>query len=253
MTQHDTDAGQGSAGYLYRPPAGFCGECGGPRADLSGSFCSACGAVFAGAQLLSSVGSGASSPYVAPLDYVAPPAQLRMPITGPQQAPGPWVPLHQLASGQYPVQQPVVPKKRKNAFVLLTGIVALVAVVVVAVVLTGRRSSATLTPTFSMSGSLTLIDSDSTFDSGGCQGTGGHDDIYEGTNITVYNNAGTIVGVGNLGTGIGLDSVDCFFAFSIPDVPAGQGPYQYEISHRGRLTISEADARNGDADSTLGS
>ncbi len=253
MTQQGTEAGQGSAEYFYRRPTGFCGECGSPRADLLGPVCAACGVVFAAAQPVSPVAPDVSPHYVAPLDYVAPLAELQMAITGPQQVSAPWNPLHQISAGHYPIQEPVAPTKRKNGFILIAEIAALVAVVVVGIVLTGRGSGARLTPTFSMSGSLTLVDDNSTFTSGGCEGSGGHDDIYTGTNITVYNNAGTIVGVGNLGFGVRQDSDECYFTFSIPDVPAAQGPYQYEISHRGRLTISEADARAGNAAARLDS
>lgn len=77
-----------------------------------------------------------------------------------------------------------------------------------------------------------------------CSGWGGYDDIQPGATVVVTNPAGTTIGVGELATGKTINSEpprQCQFAFRI-EVPAGLGFYGVEVSHRGRVQFTEADA-----------
>lgn len=86
-----------------------------------------------------------------------------------------------------------------------------------------------------------------------CWGLAGYDDITGGVSVTVYNADGRIVGLGKLEPGKkGGSAYECSFMFTVTDLPAGQGPYQYEVSHRGRLTVAEETIRDGLVRSSLG-
>lgn len=86
-----------------------------------------------------------------------------------------------------------------------------------------------------------------------CVGSGGYSDIHEGAPVTVYDNGGQIIALGALGPGR-RNSVEgtCRFKFEVSAVPAGKGFYQYEISHRGKLTVTEDEAAAGGLAATLG-
>lgn len=75
---------------------------------------------------------------------------------------------------------------------------------------------------------------------GGCTGTGGYDDIHEGTNVVLKAAGGAIVGVTNLDTGHPSGSA-CVFTWVMTGVPGGEQFYTMEISHRGALTFERAD------------
>lgn len=82
-----------------------------------------------------------------------------------------------------------------------------------------------------------------------CQGAGGYNDIAAGAQVVIYNAAGTQLAIGALGSGStvshGPDTLaTCRFRFSVPSVPSGVGPYSVEISHRGKIAFTEADARS---------
>lgn len=81
---------------------------------------------------------------------------------------------------------------------------------------------------------------------GGCSGKGGYDDIAEGAQVVVYAADGKIIGTTRMGTGTILTGdYICHFEWEVPNIIPGAGPYQYEISHRGKLTITEDEARAG--------
>jgi hypothetical protein len=44
----------------------------------------------------------------------------------------------------------------------------------------------------------------------------------------------------------------CVFPFTVADVAGGSDFYQVEVTHRGKITVSDADARDGKASFTLG-
>jgi hypothetical protein len=86
-------------------------------------------------------------------------------------------------------------------------------------------------------------------------GAAGFSDIAAGTTVTVYDDSGKIVGSGILGPGVfatpGTQSA-CVFPIAVAKVPTGPRFYQIEVSHRGRLTVSAADAQAGRFSATLG-
>jgi hypothetical protein len=106
---------------------------------------------------------------------------------------------------------------------------------------TSAATTAAQPATFTINGGLALHEP-IVPRSGTCGGTGGFSDIRGGTGITVWNASGTIVGAGTLDLGT-VAGVTCVFTWHVDNVPAGQGPYQYEIAHRGRLTMTESSAR----------
>jgi hypothetical protein len=74
---------------------------------------------------------------------------------------------------------------------------------------------------------------------GGCEGTGGYDDMTEGVTATAYNAAGDVIGLGALeqGTRVGRQ---CVWKFTVSNLPASTF-YQIEVSHRGKVTVQPAD------------
>lgn len=111
--------------------------------------------------------------------------------------------------------------------------------------------------TIKLSGVLALDNGTSGFDDanftstkGACRGSGGYDDLAGGTSITVYDNSGAVISVGQLKDGFVVDAA-CYFAWSIAGVPKSSF-YKVEISHRGQLTYSYAQARKGGLDSSIG-
>jgi hypothetical protein len=108
-----------------------------------------------------------------------------------------------------------------------------------------------------VTGTLSLTDSDSDYQNYPlghyCSGENGYDDIADGTEVQIANQAGTILATGVLRGGTGnLDS--CDFTFSVPGVPTASF-YQIEVSHRGNVTFSKAqlERNHWEADLTLGS
>lgn len=105
--------------------------------------------------------------------------------------------------------------------------------------------------TFTLVGLFTLADSTSRLKTGDdCQGQGGYSDIKPGAQVTVY--AGDPVATGALGPGTFTAGVGCVFGVVTGDVPRWRGIYQWEVTHRGKLTITEADAVGSVAQATLG-
>jgi len=111
---------------------------------------------------------------------------------------------------------------------------------------------------FTLRGSLTLaftgvlpVDTNRT----GCTGEGGFADIGKGTEVTVYDATGVVVGSGSLAAGrfASSDSVaPCVFRFAVPGVVGGSKFYGVEIAHRGKLTVSAAEAKAGTYAASLG-
>ncbi|RZS33883.1 hypothetical protein EV193_11033 [Herbihabitans rhizosphaerae] len=89
-----------------------------------------------------------------------------------------------------------------------------------------------------------------------CYGTKGYDDIHGGAQVVVYDAAGVVLGVGKLDSGIWDYSVDgyyrpCKLSFTIIGVPA-QDLYQIEVTRRGKIVVSRAQAESGNVHLTLG-
>jgi hypothetical protein len=81
---------------------------------------------------------------------------------------------------------------------------------------------------------------------------GGYDDISAGTQVTVTDEGGTLIGTGQL-TGGKLSMSGCRFTYRITTVPEARF-YKIEVSHRGGLTYSFDEMTNQDwkIASTLG-
>ena len=83
-----------------------------------------------------------------------------------------------------------------------------------------------------------------------CTGIGGYSDMKPGAAVTIFDAGGTIVGASALGTGTATGASTyaiphadkCAFPFTVAHVPTGSTFYQYEISHRGRITFTADEA-----------
>jgi hypothetical protein len=110
--------------------------------------------------------------------------------------------------------------------------------------------------TFQMDGSINLASGATTYGAttpDGCLGYAGYADMNAGTTVTVFDETGKVVALGELQPGTDVGGLGgCLFPFSIADVPSGSKFYSVEVSHRGRVTITEDVARTGHAMFTLG-
>ncbi len=84
-----------------------------------------------------------------------------------------------------------------------------------------------------------------------CTGFSGYEDIAAGASVTVYDSSGKVVATGALGTGK-PDSAACVFPVRVPEVPGGSKFYRVEVSHRGQITVTAAEAKAGEFAATLG-
>jgi hypothetical protein len=84
-----------------------------------------------------------------------------------------------------------------------------------------------------------------------CEGINGYDDIAEGTSVTVYSGSGQVVGTGQLTDGV-VFGTRCSLSVLVEKVPLGSDFFQVEVSHRGKLTLSAADAKAGKFSGTIG-
>lgn len=99
--------------------------------------------------------------------------------------------------------------------------------------------------TFMLQGSLVLRGVAS------CMPYGGYSDIAEGASVTVYDAAGKVTATGSLGSGQ-HDDLSCVFPIIVPNVPDDQQFYQVEVTHRGKVTVTSAQAKAGQVGLTLG-
>ncbi|WP_405593856.1 hypothetical protein OG741_37615 [Streptomyces sp. NBC_01410] len=110
---------------------------------------------------------------------------------------------------------------------------------------------------FTLRGTLLLTTgaTSATIDDSECAGGGGYDDIASGASVTVYNAAGDVVASGALGKGDQPDGSSlraCTFPVSVSDVPKGEKFYQVEVTHRGKISVSSAEAQAGGFTASLG-
>jgi hypothetical protein len=133
----------------------------------------------------------------------------------------------------------------------LAGLVVGAGVVGLVWGLSGGGSSAP--KAFTLRGSMTLtgdnVPSGDTNED--CTGYSGYEDITKGAGVTVYDSAGKVVATGALGTGK-PKSAGCVFPVSVAGVPEGSKFYQVEVSHRGKITVSSAEAKAGTFAASLG-
>lgn len=160
-----------------------------------------------------------------------------------------------------PDESPV--KTRRWPHPLITGLAGLVVGAGVVGLAWGLTGGSDAPKTFTLRGTMTLTSTASfqvgTVDSWACTGDApGYGDIAPGTAVTVYDASGRIVGTGSLGAGRFTESPEtstnlrCRFPVSVPGVPGGSKFYQVEISHRGKITVSAADAKAGKFAASLG-
>lgn len=95
-------------------------------------------------------------------------------------------------------------------------------------------------------GAFTLKDTDNGFGGANgrpCHGTGGYSDIQEGTQITLSDGNGKVIGTSALESGKVTGPSECDFVFTIKNVPKVDF-YKLEISHRGQLSYSYSDLQS---------
>lgn len=151
-------------------------------------------------------------------------------------------------------EAPTTAKTRRWPVPLITGVAGLVVgagAVGLAWGLSGGGSSAPAS--FTLRGTMTLTGDnvpagDTSED---CTGYSGYDDITAGASVTVFDSAGAVVATGALGAGR-PESASCVFPVRVPDVPGGSKFYRVEVSHRGQVTVTAADARAGKFAASLG-
>lgn len=107
--------------------------------------------------------------------------------------------------------------------------------------------------TFTLNGEFVLTDGAVDDGAGGCEGSGGYDDIALGTSVTVYDAAGAVIATSSLL----LSEFDraagtCTYDVSVDGVPGGKNFYQVEISHRGKIQLSAEEATSGAFAGSLG-
>lgn len=100
-------------------------------------------------------------------------------------------------------------------------------------------------------GSYGLSPGISVLDDGSCTGTGGYDDIGEGTTVVVKDDTGKTLTTTSLGAGTGTDTA-CTFSFDFP-VTEGSSDYVVTVSHRGDQHYSFTTLQNDGVSLTLGS
>lgn len=84
-----------------------------------------------------------------------------------------------------------------------------------------------------------------------CKGKGGYADVRPGAQVVFYDSAGVILANGQLDSGV-PDGDQCTIPWTVVGIPIGKGPYQYEVSHRGKLVATEEQINSNSLDSTLG-
>lgn len=151
-------------------------------------------------------------------------------------------------------EAPTTAKTRRWPHPLITGLAGLAVgagAVGLAWGLSGGGSSAPAS--FTLRGTMTLTGDNvpSGDTSEDCTGYEGYDDITAGASVTVYDSAGAVVATGALGTGR-PDSAACVFPVKVPGVPGGSKFYRVEVSHRGQVTVTAADAKAGEFTASLG-
>lgn len=174
---------------------------------------------------------------------------------------------HSAPSTDPPSQASGAARRRRVHLVLAALVGAVVGAGAVAVVwgITGgsghtAKQTPTATPsrvthrtptTFVLTGTFELTDAVVGDGAGGCTGSEGYSDIFEGTAVTVYDATGTVVATGGLGESTRAGST-CRFDVAVSDVPTGRRFYRVEVSHRGTVQLTEAEARGAGFGATLG-
>jgi hypothetical protein len=119
-----------------------------------------------------------------------------------------------------------------------------VGLAVAAFFLIGRGEGQTITGTFG------LFDPEVP---SSCIGSGGYDDIRDGTSVTVRSETGETLATGRLGAGEYIDGVGCTYPITVEGVGDAEF-YRVEVSHRGEVEYSrsELEANDWSVDVSLG-
>jgi hypothetical protein len=113
--------------------------------------------------------------------------------------------------------------------------------------------AATPPPPFTITGTITvegLGNSTGVEATRTCSGRGGYDDLHQGAQMVVTDQAGATVALGGV-VGSTVDPADvvfgspkkCVLNFRVDGVPAGKGFYGVEVAHRGRAQYTEEQAK----------
>lgn len=100
-----------------------------------------------------------------------------------------------------------------------------------------------------VTGSLTITP----YMSSECVGAEGYDDIRLGTSVVIHDSAGKVVATGQLDNGkYSEPTASCRFPFTVRNVPQ-QKFYGFEVSHRGTVTFTAKQVKDGPVALSLGS
>ena len=148
-----------------------------------------------------------------------------------------------------PPMAPAAPTAPRTFRWIVGGIAAVVALFGVSVILAdhGVAGRAVMPDTITVAGVVMLTDDDgfTGHSTGGiCAGDGGYDDLAAGASVTVYDGSSAIIGGGFVDSAT-YNGSSCVLSFDIPDIPAGRGFYQVEISHRGKISEDEKNTKVG--------
>ncbi|MDB9496814.1 hypothetical protein PN441_07410 [Spirulina major CS-329] len=90
---------------------------------------------------------------------------------------------------------------------------------------------------YTITGSLTLLDSDIEGSDDYCYGSGGYGDIEANMPVTIRDGQGNILATGNTGAGSKKSLVECVFDFEVTNIPKTEF-YAIEVGRRGELNYS---------------
>ncbi|HYQ64532.1 hypothetical protein [Actinophytocola sp.] len=143
------------------------------------------------------------------------------------------------------------PRRNLVPYLIAALVLAVGAVVALVIVLTSSDDDPAAN-SVTINGSMKMGYGDITRSGSDCSGRGGYDDIHEGTDVTVYDDTGKIVGASELtGSSYGASDSSCTWFFQVK-VQGGHDFYQVEVSHRGKITVSAAEAKSRQVALTLG-
>lgn len=152
-----------------------------------------------------------------------------------------------------PAEPPTPPAPRRQLAPLAAGLIGLAvgASIVGGAWLITATSGPDKPDTFTLEGGFALTE-DAIVIGDNCRGTGGYDDISEGTSVTVYGASGDVIATGQLGDSEKAGPGACIFEVAVPDVPKGEKFYKVEVSHRGTIQLTADEAESGEFSASLG-
>lgn len=170
-----------------------------------------------------------------------------------------------LRIGQPPSGSPLPARRRRRRWPYVAAVVVvLLAGGGAAAWAMTRDTAPAAVPMLTITGELDMPDGGGgTVSNLPCQMAAGYNDIQTGAQITVTDEAGKVIGLGQLGAGLtkvinnvdgtGLTSWRCEFRFSVPNIPAGHQFFGLEVTHRGVVRFTADQIESGKVKLTLGS